>query len=105
MEAVLVIAGAVATVWGAVLFLRGGLLAGCVAVIVAGTCFAILFHVPLSPVPPSTIDRLLWVVLLPIRCSGRRFSLADPGPLRKAELGADCTLPCSSACLRTTGAG
>lgn len=86
MEAVLVIAGAVAIVWGAVLFLRGGLLAGCVAVIVAGTCFGYpFFHVPLSPVP-LTIDRVLWVVLLAQYAVWRRFNLADPKPLRKAEL-------------------
>lgn len=86
MEAVLVIAGAVATVWGAALFLRGGLLAGCVSVIVAGTCFGYpFFHVPLSPVP-LTIDRLLWVVLLAQYAVWRRFNLADPKPLRKAEL-------------------
>ncbi len=86
MEAVLVIAGAVAIVWGAVLFLRGGLLAGCVAVIVAGTCFGYpFFHVPLSPVP-LTIDRVLWIVLLAQYIVWRRFGLADPKPLRKAEL-------------------
>ena len=37
MEAIAVIAGIVGLIWGAVVFLRGGLLGGCLAVLLAGT--------------------------------------------------------------------
>lgn len=64
MEFVMVVVGLVAVVWGAVLFLRGGMIAGCLAVLLAGTCFGhAFFHLPTKPIP-VTIDRLLWLLLV-----------------------------------------
>ena len=50
MEALAVIAGTVGAIWGLVLFLRGGLLGGCLAVLLAGTCFSVpFFKIELGP--------------------------------------------------------
>jgi len=79
------IAVLLALVWGAALFCRGGLLAGCLAVLLAGTCFgASFFSLPAGPMP-LTSDRLLWAVLLVQYLIWRRFGWAEPKPLGKAE--------------------
>ncbi|HUY33055.1 MAG TPA: O-antigen ligase family protein [Pirellulales bacterium] len=79
------IAALSALVWGAALFCRGGLLAGCLAVLLAGTCFgAPFFSLPAGPVP-LTSDRLLWVALLVQYLVWRRLGWAEPKPLGKAE--------------------
>jgi hypothetical protein len=64
-DPVIIAASAVALlVWGAVVFLRGGLLAGCLTVLLAATVFGdYFFNVP-TGVMPLTIDRVLWAVLL-----------------------------------------
>jgi O-antigen ligase len=86
MEAVLVIAGIVAIVWGAVVFLRGGLIGGCLAVLLAGCCFGhAWFHVSMAPIP-LTLDRVLWCLLLVQYVVWRRLGWADPKPLTKAEI-------------------
>jgi hypothetical protein len=86
MEALLVIGGLAAAVWGAVLLLRGGLLAGCLAVLVAGVCLGYpLFHVELGPLP-ATIDRILWAVLLGQYVVWRGLGRTEPKPLGKAEI-------------------
>jgi O-antigen ligase len=63
-EPLIAIALLVGIIWGAVIFLRGGLLAGALAVLLAGTCFGYFaFHAPTEPVP-LTSDRVLWVLLM-----------------------------------------
>lgn len=64
MESLVAIAAVVGVVWGAVVFLRGGLLAGALAVLLAGICFGhSAFHVEAGPIP-LTSDRVLWVLLM-----------------------------------------
>ena len=54
----------VGVIWGAVIFLRGGLLAGALTVLLAGTCFGYFaMHVSTGPVP-LTSDRILWALLM-----------------------------------------
>lgn len=86
MAAILFVAISVALVGGAVVFLRGGLLAGCLVVLVAGTCFGHpFFNLPAGPVP-LTVDRVLWIVLLVQCLLWRRMGRADPKPLGNAEI-------------------
>jgi len=86
MTAILLVALCVALVWGAFVFLRGGLLAGCLVVLLAGVCFGHpFFNLPGGPVP-LTVDRLLWVVLLVQYVIWRRQGLAERRPLGNAEL-------------------
>ena len=85
MEALLVIAGTVGLIWGLIVFLRGGLLGGCLAVLLAGTCFSVPFYkIELGPVP-LTADRVLLVLLAVQYVFWRRWGLADPKPLGKPE--------------------
>jgi len=80
------IIGAAALVWGAVVFWRGGLLGGSLAVLLAGTVFGHYFYnVPLGPAP-LTIDRVLWVLLLAQTLVWRRWGMNDPKPLGKPEI-------------------
>jgi O-antigen ligase len=86
MEALAVVAAIVGLTWGAILLLRGGLLAGCLAVLLAGTCFGVpFFKVELGPVP-LTADRLLLMLVVGQYIVWRRWGLADPKPLGKAEI-------------------
>jgi O-antigen ligase len=86
MEALAIIAGVVGLIWGGVLFLRGGLLGGCLAVLLAGTCFGVPFYkIQLGPVP-LTADRVLLVLLVGQYVVWRRFGWADPKPLGKPEI-------------------
>ena len=86
MTAVLAVAAVVALVWGIVLFTRGGLLGGCLAVILAGCCFGHpFFNLPVGPIP-ITADRLLWAVLLVQYVIWWRMGLADPKKPGRAEL-------------------
>ncbi len=63
-ESLIVIASLVAVIWGAVIFLRGGLLAGALTVLLAGTCFGFsAMHVDAGPMP-LTSDRILWALLM-----------------------------------------
>lgn len=85
MEVLILSAGLVAMVWGTVLFLRGGLLAGCLAVLLAGCCFGHpWFCVPIEPIP-LTLDRILWAALLVQYLLWRRWGLADPKPLSRPD--------------------
>ncbi len=85
MEAVAVIAGIVAITWGAVVFCRGGLLGGCLAVLLAGVCFSVpFFKIELGPLP-LTVDRALLALLIVQYVFWRRHGLADPKPLGKPE--------------------
>ncbi len=86
MEIITVVIGIAALIWGLVLLRRGGLLAGCLAVILAGSCFSVeFFKVTLGPVP-LTADRILLVVLVGQYLLWRRWGWADPKPMGKAEI-------------------
>ena len=86
MELVFAIAAVVALVWGAVLFARGGLLGGCLAVMLAGCCFGYpFFHLPAGPIP-LTLDRVLWAGLLVVYVLWRRLGRVKPKPLGRAEV-------------------
>lgn len=86
MEALVVIAGIAGLIWGLTLFLRGGLLGGCLAVLLAGTCFGVsFFKIELGPVP-LTADRLLLALLVGQYIFWRRWGLADPKPIGKPEV-------------------
>jgi O-antigen ligase len=86
MEFLAVILGIAGVVWGAVLFKRGGLLAGCLAVLLAGACFSVEFYkIPLGALP-LTADRLLLVVLVALYFVWRKFGWTDPKPLGKPEI-------------------
>jgi O-antigen ligase len=86
MEAIAVIAGIVGLMWGLVVLLRGGLLGGCLAVLLAGTCFSVpLFKIELGPAP-LTADRILLVLVVVQYVFWRRWGLADPKPVGKPEI-------------------
>ncbi len=86
MEAVIAIAAVVALAWGLVVFLRGGLLGGCLAVLLAGVCFSVpFFKIELGPIP-LTADRVLLVLLVVQYVFWRRWGLADPKPVGKPEI-------------------
>jgi O-antigen ligase len=86
MEALAVIAGIVGLVWAAVVFLRGGLIGGCLAVMLAGACFGVpLYKLELGPLPLSA-DRVLLVLLVAQYVFWRRWGYADPKPLGKPEI-------------------
>ncbi len=86
MNAILAVAAVVALVWGIVLFRRGGLLSGCLAVVLAGCCFGHpFFNLPAGPIP-ITADRLLWVALLIMYLIWWRKGLTDPKRPDRAEL-------------------
>lgn len=85
MEIILAIAVLAGLVWGMVLFARGGLLAGCFAVLVAGCCFGHpFFHIPLKPIP-LTLDRVLWVGLLGVYIVGLRQGWSVARPPRRVD--------------------
>lgn len=86
MDAIILTVAPAALVWGAVLLARGGLLAGCLVVLLAATCFGHPFlHICLGPLP-ITLDRILWVLLIGQYAVWRWLGLADPKPLGKAEI-------------------
>lgn len=86
MEALIVIAVVIGIAWGAVVFMRGGLIGGCLAVLLAGVCFSVPFYkIELGPLP-LTADRLLLVLLVVQYVFWRRWGLADPKPLGKPEI-------------------
>lgn len=86
MEAIIVIAAVVGLMWGLVLLTRGGLVAGCLTVLLAGVCFSVpFFKIELGPLP-LTADRLLLVLLVGQYVVWRRLGLIDPKPLGKPEI-------------------
>ncbi|NUQ64786.1 MAG: O-antigen ligase family protein [Pirellulales bacterium] len=86
MESLIAIAGLVALVWGAVVFCRGGLLGGCLAVLLCGCCFgSAWFRLPTDPIP-LTLDRALWLALMVQYVFWRRWGLADPKALGKPDV-------------------
>lgn len=81
----LIVLGLAALVWGGILLLRGGLLAGCLMVLLAGCCFGHPFwNMPLGPAP-LTLDRVLLVVVVGQYILLRKFDAAEPKPCGPAE--------------------
>ncbi len=79
------IGGTLALVWGAVLLRFGGLLAGCLLVLLTGICFGHpFFNVSLGPLP-VTIDRVLLGLLLVLTLVYRRLGWIEPKPFTKAD--------------------
>ncbi|MCX7428109.1 MAG: O-antigen ligase family protein [Planctomycetia bacterium] len=86
MEFVVAIAAIIALIWGLILFERGGILAGCLAVMLAGCCFgAPFFSLPAGPIP-LTLDRLLWVGLMAVYAIWRYRGRVESKPLGRAEI-------------------
>ncbi len=85
MQALFVIAGIVAVVWGAIVFLRGGLLGGCLAVMLAGTCFSVPFLKVSFGAIPLSIDRILLLVLIAQYALWRRWGVVEAKPAGNAE--------------------
>jgi O-antigen ligase len=81
-----IILGISGLVWAGILYLRGGLLGGLLAVMLAGVCFSVpFFKLPLGALP-LTVDRVLLVVLVGQYILFRRWGLADPKPVGKPEI-------------------
>jgi O-antigen ligase len=78
-------AGILCLVWGAVLLRRGGLLGGSLVVLLAGICFSHpFFNVPLGPIP-ITLDRVLLAGLVVAAFVYRRFGWTRPKPMTPAD--------------------
>jgi O-antigen ligase len=84
--AILAIAAVVGLIFGAILFLRGGLLGGCLAVMVAGTCFSVPFQKLGGDSLPLSADRLLLGVLVIQYIFWRRWGWVDVKPIEKPEI-------------------
>lgn len=85
MQAVAVMAAVVGLVWGVVVYLRGGLLGGCLVVLLAATCFGLPFlDIQVGSIS-LTVDRIAWLVLIVQYAIWRRKGWADPKPLTKTE--------------------
>ncbi len=86
MPAIYLIAALVAVVWGTLFLLRGSLLGGCLAYLVATTCFGYDFaHFMVGPVPLS-IDRIVLVVLFAAYVVQRRLGRTQRQPPARADL-------------------
>lgn len=86
MTAIYLLAALCVLVWLAAILLRGGLLAGSLLLLLAGTCFGYpFFHVDVKPIP-LTSDRVLWGVLLAQCLVWRRFGWTEHQPLNRAEV-------------------
>lgn len=80
MEFFSFLAGCAALVWMAVLFRRGGLIAGCLLVLLAGACFGHAFFHVVGPLP-ITLDRALLGLVAVQYVAYRRLGWADPKPI------------------------
>ena len=68
--------------WGAVVFLRGGLVLGCLAGLITASVFSRpFFHLETDPVP-LTVDRVLWVALMVQYVVWRRMGRAGDRAMR-----------------------
>lgn len=86
MEFLLGIAALVVLAWWLVVTGRGGLLAGCLAVLVAGIFFGASFYrIETEPIP-VTADRLLFVALLAQYAICLKLGWAEWKPLGKADV-------------------
>ena len=86
MEFIALIAALIALVWSAVLVRRGGLLAGCVTVIVAGTVFGPPFFSLAGGPMPITLDRVLLVLLVVMYGAYRWLGWASERPMTAADM-------------------
>lgn len=85
MQFLMLIFGLAALVWGGILLYRGGLLAGCLMVLIAGSCFSHPFwNMPLGPAP-LTLDRVLLAAVIGQYLLLRKFGEADPKPTGPSE--------------------
>ncbi|MBN1911776.1 MAG: O-antigen ligase family protein [Pirellulales bacterium] len=85
MEVIIFIGGLAGLVWGMVLLARGGLMAGCLAVLLAGACFGHPFyHVAAGPLP-VTLDRVLWAAVLGLYVVWRRHGRTEGRPPGRVE--------------------
>lgn len=97
MTALYLLAGVCGLVWLAAILLRGGLLAGCLVLLLAGTCFGYpFFHIESKPIP-LTSDRVLWGLLLIQGVVWRRFGWTERQPLSRSEVALVALLVCLSA--------
>jgi O-antigen ligase len=85
MNLLFAIAALVVLVWGSLILLRGGLLASCLLLLLAGSCFGFAFF-NLPGAIPLTIDRGLWVVVLVQYFICWRLGYAEPKPIGKADV-------------------
>ncbi|MBI3839998.1 MAG: O-antigen ligase family protein [Planctomycetia bacterium] len=86
MEFMLAIGVLIALFWVGVVLLRGGLIGGCLAVLLTGSCFGHpFFKVQTWPLP-LTLDRVLLVVLLVQYLIYRHLGLTDAKPLSKTDI-------------------
>jgi O-antigen ligase len=86
MPAVDVIAALVALVWGTMLLLRGSLLGGCLAYLLATSCFGYEFaHFSIASVPLS-VDRLVLLTLLAAYVVQRRLGRTQRTPPEPVDL-------------------
>jgi hypothetical protein len=86
VDTMLLVAGAlVAVVWTAALLARGGLVAGALLVLLAGSCFGHpFFHVATGALP-LTLDRVMLVLLVAQYLVYRRWGRTDSKPLAKVD--------------------
>jgi len=85
MTALIAITAIAGTVWGAVALRAGGMVAGCLAVLLLGSCFGHpFFHATFGPLP-VTFDRLLLALLLVVMVVGRNTSLVEGRRLAAAD--------------------
>ncbi|MEX0819636.1 MAG: O-antigen ligase family protein [Pirellulaceae bacterium] len=82
MTPIIAIAGIAGLVWAVVLFRFGGLIAGCLAVLLVGSVFG---H-PFFHLSVLTADRLLLVGLIGTYVVYRRLDWAEPKPMDKGDL-------------------
>ena len=86
MPAIYLIAALVALVWGTIFLVRGSLLGGCLAYLLATSCFGYDFaHFTWGPVPLS-IDRLVLVVLLAAYVVQRGLGRTQRRPPERIDL-------------------
>jgi O-antigen ligase len=94
MTEFLVLAALCGVVWLAAAVLRGGLLATCLLLLVAGTCFGpFFFSLEVKPIP-LTSDRALCLLLLAQFAVWWRWGLTRPQPLGRADVALAAFLMC-----------
>jgi O-antigen ligase len=84
MDFLLVILPLAGLIWLAWFMLRGSLVGGCLAAILAGACFGYSFWHAEGGLPLTT-DRLLIVLLAATYVIRRRWGQADPKPMGRAD--------------------
>jgi hypothetical protein len=84
MEFLIIIAVLIAAVWGAAIFLRGGLLTVALLVLLAGICFG--YPVWHTEQVPLTSDRILWVLLMLQFAVCWRLGVTEPQRITRTEV-------------------